>query len=122
MSETITLPWPPSVNTYWRTPRSGKLAGMTMLSVKAREYRKAAVEAIGQRLPITSRTAVSILLCAPTRRSYDLDNHVKAILDALTHAHFWLDDSQVDRLTVVRGFPGKPGSALVKIEEMSDAK
>lgn len=118
MRETITLPWPPSVNTYWRTPRSGKLAGMTMLSVKAREYRKAAVEAIGYRLPTTSRAAVSILLCAPTKRSFDLDNHVKAILDALTHAHFWLDDSQVDRLTIIRGTTGKPGSAVVTIEEI----
>lgn len=118
MREMITLPFPPSMNAYWRTPRAGPLAGRTMLSVQAREYRKAAMQAIGKRKPIESRVSVVLVLNAPTKRSYDIDNRAKAPLDALTHAGYWLDDGQVDKLTIIRGAVGKPGSAVLTIEEM----
>lgn len=119
-TETITLPFPPSMNTYWRTPRSGQLAGMTMLSVKAREFRAAAVRAIGPRKDrIAGRVAVKVVLNAPTKRKFDLDNFSKGVLDALSHAGVWVDDEQVDLLFVMRGKVGKPGSAVVTIEEIA---
>lgn len=117
-AETITLPWPPSLNKMWRTPRSGRLAGMTMLSAAAREYRTAAIQAIGARQPTDQRVSVVLVLNAPTKRPYDIDNYAKAVNDALTHAGYWRDDGQVDRLTIIRGTTGKPGSAVVTIEEM----
>lgn len=117
---TIVLPWPPSLNKMWRTPRSGRLAGMTILSAAAREYRTAAIQAIGPREPTMARVSVVLTLNAPTKRPFDIDNRAKAPLDALTHAGFWRDDGQVDKLTIIRGTTGKPGSAVVTIEEMSN--
>lgn len=106
----VVLPWPPSVNAMWRTPRSGPLAGRTMLSREGREYR-VAVDAVVRKalqsaLPAAfaddDRLRVSIEARMPDRRKRDLDNLPKAILDALTHAGVWGDDGQIDDLRVWR--------------------
>ena len=41
MVTTIVLPWPPSVNAYWRT-----VQGRTMVSKKGRIYKQAATRAV----------------------------------------------------------------------------
>lgn len=113
---TLTLPFPPSVNTYWR-----RVGSCTVLSVKAREYRGAAIAACAlQRAPKlgAARVSVEIVLHAPDRRQYDLDNRSKGLLDALVHAGVLNDDSQVDDLRLVRGQTGKPGRAVVTIEAL----
>lgn len=51
----------------------------------------------------TERYAVAIELIYDSNRRYDVDNRVKPILDALTKAGAWKDDSQVDAILVVRG-------------------
>ena len=85
----LQLPFPPSVNSMWRTPRSGPLAGRTMLSEDGRRYRRAVADAV-----LEARM--------PDRRKRDLDNLPKAVLDGLTHAGVWLDDGQIDDLRVWR--------------------
>lgn len=101
---TITLPFPPSVNNYWRNIVMGGKP-RTIMSAKGREYRKlaevaAATQHTGERLD--GRLRVSLELHPPTLRKFDLDNFPKAVLDAVTHAGVWGDDSQVDRLEVLR--------------------
>lgn len=114
----LTLPYPPSVNAMWRTPRSGPLAGRTMLSQEGRQYRKAVEQAVvlqrGGCIDASARLAVDIECRMPDRRKRDLDNLPKAILDALTHAGLWADDSQVDELRVWRS-PQLTGQVVVKI-------
>ncbi len=123
MSETtITLPWPPSVNAMWRTPRTGPLAGRTMLSEDGRRYRKAVSDQVlVQRirsLGDKARLAVHIEAWVPDRRRRDLDNILKGALDALTHAGVWADDEQIDSLTIVRKPVG--GMLKVRVEIMSE--
>lgn len=101
----LQLPFPPSVNSMWRTPRSGPLAGRTMLSEDGRRYRRAVADAVlvaraGRQL--RQRLAVTIEARMPDRRKRDLDNLPKAVLDGLTHAGVWLDDGQIDDLRVWR--------------------
>jgi crossover junction endodeoxyribonuclease RusA len=101
----LILPFPPSVNTYWRHLSKGPLAGRTLLSEDGRKYRQAVAKAmvlqcapgIGDR-----RVKLDIEARMPDRRRRDLDNVPKALLDALTHAGFWADDSQIDDLRVWR--------------------
>lgn len=119
----LILPWPPSTNTIWRSLRSGPMAGRVLLSKAGREYRKsvhAAVTAqIGARGAISGPVRVDILLHPPTRHRLDLDNRIKAVLDALTHAAVWVDDSQVDVLIVSRGdVRPNDGCALVEVIEL----
>ena len=101
----LQIPFPPSVNSMWRTPRSGPLAGRTMLSEDGRRYRRAVADAVlvaraGRQL--RQRLAVTIEARMPDRRKRDLDNLPKAVLDGLTHAGVWLDDGQIDDLRVWR--------------------
>lgn len=121
-SWTVTLPWPPSTNQIWRNVAvSGK--PRTLLSQEGRVYRKAAADAClvaklaGKQIP--DRLALRLVVQAPDRRARDLDNTVKAVQDALTHAGVWLDDSQIDRLLVERGPVVKGGMVSVTVEVMS---
>ncbi|MBQ4681632.1 RusA family crossover junction endodeoxyribonuclease [Aeromonas dhakensis] len=118
----MTLPWPPSTNLIWRNVAvSGK--PRTLLSQEGRVYRKVAADAClaaklaGKQIP--DRLALRLVVQAPDRRARDLDNTVKAVQDALTHAGVWLDDSQIDRLLVERGPVVKGGMVSVTVEVMS---
>ncbi|HEM8686254.1 TPA: RusA family crossover junction endodeoxyribonuclease [Citrobacter koseri] len=101
----LVLPFPPSVNTYWRSPNSGPLKGRHLISAKGRAYQSAACAAIIEQLrrlpkPSSSPASVEILLYPPDSRRRDIDNYNKALFDALTHAGIWEDDSQVKRMFV----------------------
>lgn len=116
---TVTLPFPPSVNHYWRTVMIGK-APRTLISAKGRQYKQdvahacAADGCAGARM--RGRLAVTLTACPPDRRARDLDNLTKAALDALTGAGVWLDDAQIDRLVVERGPVLKGGKLEVSVE------
>jgi crossover junction endodeoxyribonuclease RusA len=102
----ITLPWPPSVNTYWRHPSKGALAGRTLVSERGRAYREA-VQKLAQAEKWGSmigdaRLSVQIEAYMPDKRRRDLDNTLKAALDSLTAAGVWADDSQIDHLSIRR--------------------
>jgi len=116
----LELPFPPSTNTIWRSLRTGPLAGRVLLSAAGREYRRAVNAAVavqnGRRGAISGRVRVGIQLHPPTRRRLDLDNRIKAVLDALTHAAVWVDDEQVDVLQVERLEIRAGGLAVVEVE------
>lgn len=118
---TLVLPWPPSVNTYWRHPTKGKLAGRHLISENGRAYRLAVYESVLRatgRVPrkLVDRLAVDISVHAPDRRRRDLDNLTKALLDALAHAGIYEDDSQIDDLRLRRAGIAAGGRVVVKIE------
>ena len=104
----LTLPFPPSVNTYWRAPNKGPLKGKHLMSAAARRFQSDACAAIIEQLrrlpkPSSSLCAVEIMLYPPDHRPRDIDNYTKGLFDALTHAGVWEDDSQVKRMLVEWG-------------------
>lgn len=89
----VTLPEPPSINHYWRVSR-----GITHLSKDGRRWKNAAHE--------IARTAGLVVLEGPvsvsitwyrSRRSGDLDNRIKVVLDVLRGLAY-VDDKQVVEL------------------------
>lgn len=113
----LTLPYPPSINHYWR--RSGR---HIHTSREGREYRETIVSLLkaGGFRPLTCRLSVRILACPPDRRRRDLDNLQKPLLDALKHGGAYEDDSLIDRLLTVRG-PSVPGGCVkVTITRLPD--
>lgn len=118
---TITLPWPPSVNHYWRhriAGPKGKQFIQIYISGEGKAYRESVMDAVLRRWPgqapsLTSRLAVKLTIMLPDRRARDLDNLGKAVLDSLTHSGVYQDDSLIDRLEFVRGdVVGKPLSRV----------
>jgi len=106
MTSLLTLPWPPSVNTYWRHPTKGALAGRHLISEQGRRYRNEVAKCV-----LVQKTTrflggepirLEIVAYVPDRRRRDLDNILKSMLDAITHAGVWADDTQVDDLRIYR--------------------
>lgn len=122
----LVLPFPPSVNTYWRAPNKGPLAGRHMVSDDGRKYQSAACAAIIEQLrrlpkPSAELAAVEITLYPPDARRRDLDNYNKALFDALTHAGVWEDDSQVKRMLVEWGPVVPKGRVEITISKYEPA-
>lgn len=119
----LVLPWPPSVNSYWRSIVIGG-SPRVLISRAGRQYRvdvqAAVLERFGLLRPTRARLLVAIGAHPPDRRSRDLDNLCKGILDSLTHARVWEDDSQIDGLLIVRREVAAPGRVEVRIERLTD--
>lgn len=110
----LDLPWPPSVNSYWRHVVFRRGARV-LISETGRAYRKtvsAIVGAQGARKALSGRLSVSIIAYPPDRRKRDLDNILKSLLDSLTHAGVIEDDGNIDRLQVSRGSVTHPGGLV----------
>lgn len=106
------MPWAPSVNSCWMHTRRG-----VMLSARGRKYRADAIALLDElglyNELIDSNVSMSVVLNPPTLRRYDVDNFSKSLLDALSHAKFWVDDEQVQKLTVSKGVKTSGGSVEV---------
>ena len=95
---TLTLPWPPSVNKYWRT-----FQGRMIISAEGRSYRKAVADQVliqSGANHYTGKLCVEIEAYRPDNRRRDLDNLLKAVLDGCTHAGVWEDDSNIVDLRI----------------------
>lgn len=113
----FTLPFPPSVNHYWR--RNGKTIFISKAGKAFRANVFAAVlQQLGKLKPLTGRLAIRLVLYRGDKRSYDVDNYAKSVLDSLASAGVFVNDSQVDEITILRGELDRPrGSMLVTIRE-----
>jgi crossover junction endodeoxyribonuclease RusA len=111
----VKLPWPPSVNSYWRHPSRGPLAGRHLISEKGREYRKAVGFLLLRSKCVPGSLSVRIIANPPDKRRRDLDNILKALLDSLVAAGAIRDDADIDSLCITRGPVEKGGSVHVEI-------
>ena len=112
---TYSLPYPPSLNSYYRT-----VHGQPIISKAGREYRKTIISEIGNTgKSLSGRLKVEIHAWMPDKRKRDLDNVFKALNDALTHANVWIDDSQIDDLRIIRFFDGGGGHVELFISEIT---
>ena len=115
----IELPFPPSLNAYYRHPSKGPLAGRHLISAKGREYRSEVIRRIAPlNYSVRGRLAVVITCHAPDKRRRDLDNLTTGLLDAMTHAGLWADDEQIDDLRIVRGSRMTGGKVVVLIRQL----
>ncbi|MBC3945806.1 RusA family crossover junction endodeoxyribonuclease [Erwinia persicina] len=113
----LTMPFPPSVNGYWRSTSRG-----TLISERGRKYRVNAIAAVYEQLrrrpqAITHEIDIHVILYPPTRAKRDLDNFQKALFDGLTHAGVWADDSLIKRMVVEWGSVTCHGKVEVTINE-----
>jgi crossover junction endodeoxyribonuclease RusA len=110
------LPFPPTVNNYYKLTRSG----VRYLDKKVRAFREAVLRAVAEQMPgvtLSDPLFMEVYLYPPDKRRRDLDNYMKGLLDALTEAELWTDDSLIDQLHIFRGTIVKGGSVRVEISE-----
>jgi crossover junction endodeoxyribonuclease RusA len=109
----LVLPWPPSMNTYWRN-----LNGRTIISAKGREYRLQVIKAVAAQKAdkhLNRPLRVTIAAYRPDKRRRDLDNLLKALLDSMTHAGVMEDDSLIIDLRIYWATSAKKGFVWVEI-------
>ena len=112
----IRLPWPPSINNYWRA--NGR---MRFISKAGRIFRDEVIATVRPDKPLTGRLSVYIEAIPPTARSYDLDNLLKPTLDALQHAGVFENDNQIDQLRIDRRPKSHPGCLDVSIFQLTES-
>jgi crossover junction endodeoxyribonuclease RusA len=110
----LDLPFPPSVNHYWR-----HVGPRTLISRQGREYRETVCALLARRrlTPLEGRLAVHVEAFPPDRRRRDVDNLCKSLLDALGHGGAYRDDSQIDWLSLEKCEPVSGGRTKVSIFE-----
>ena len=110
----LNLPWPPTVNSYYSKTKRG-----VYISKKGAAFRDAVQLACKEQmafgLKLDGRLSVCTILYPPDKRRRDLDNYMKALLDALTHAKVWVDDEQIDELAIHRGKKIPAGKVAMQI-------
>ncbi|MEX0716608.1 MAG: RusA family crossover junction endodeoxyribonuclease [Planctomycetaceae bacterium] len=107
----LTLPFPPSVNRYYRN-----VGRRTLISREGRSYRQAVCALLAGRFrePLTEALEVELHLFPPDRRRRDWDNFQKAVWDSLQHAGVFRDDSQIEKAIVEMHPPD--GTARAEIQ------
>lgn len=106
------------MNAYWR-----HVNGRTLLSRKGRIFKDNVRAIVMQKnlcKKINRPVAVIMRLCPPDKRKRDIDNYVKAVLDALTSAKVWLDDSLVDKLYLERGAKYRGGCVCLSVHGVDE--
>ena len=115
MGTTVTeleLPYPPSVNHYYR-----RVGQRTLISREGRRFRQevcSLLAAAGVK-PITGPLRVEIDVYPPDRRRRDVDNLQKGLLDALEHGGLYRNDGQIADLRIIRCECVPGGRTVVRI-------
>ena len=111
----LTLPFPVSVNAYYRAILRGKFC-TSILSAKGREFKErvANMVAESEKNPTDKRVMCQIKLYPPDRRKRDIDNYAKSLLDCFTGIA-WVDDEQIDCLAISREEIVKGGKTEITI-------
>lgn len=112
----LELPWPPSVNHYYR-----RVGPRTLISRRGRKFREEVAALLAARgvQPATGRLAVSIEVYPPDRRKRDLDNLLKSVIDAVQHGGAFPDDSRIVWLLIYHAQRMPGGKVVVSIRDLS---
>jgi len=115
---TLSLPWPPSVNRYWRSIGRGRV----IISKEGRTYRKTILDMLADNKITFGKDRIVVLIEAypPDRRRRDLDNLKKAMFDALGAAGVYHDDCQIDSDLTSRMTPVKDGRITIALYNYTD--
>lgn len=108
------LPYPPSVNRYYR-----HVGYRTLISRDGRAYRKRVCTLLAGRVggPLSGPLEIEINFYPPDRRQRDLDNVNKGIWDSLQYAGIYHDDSQIKRAILEMHPPDGKGRAVCQIRQ-----
>lgn len=111
----IALPYPPSVNHYWRHTRRGR----HYISERGRNYKAEVGRICREFAPFKGAVQVQLWVFYPDKRKRDPDNLHKALWDAVSAGGLIEEDHNqilVDVRTITAGFK-QGGMVVMKIRE-----
>ena len=109
-SLTVELPYPPTANMLWR-----RVGNKTLLSAQGRTYRSDVAARLFPCKRLSGVLRVEIDVYPPDRRKRDLDNTLKASLDAMAKGGAYFDDNQIAELSLIRCEVVRGGKIVVRI-------
>lgn len=114
----VVLPYPPSVNHYWRHTRNGR----HYISEAGRKFKTEALRILQQFNPFTGSVAICLDVYYPDNRNRDPDNINKGLFDSLVASGLIQDDNN----KVIKDFRSKNcgikkgGMVVVKIKGLEN--
>lgn len=106
-AEIVLTGLPPSLWQAYYQRRGGK---GKCLTEKASAWKNAAIleaRAAYRHKPLQGRLSVMVLFRCKSRGGWDIDNRYKLLLDAMTEAKVWGDDSKIDQLLGIVQLDGR---------------
>ena len=114
----VSLPYPPSVNNYWKSRWTGKFI-QHYITPAGRKFRQDVIRSLSDWDMMLGPLALAIEVFPPDRRARDIDNVLKALCDALEHAGVMENDSQIVDLHIVKhAEPSPPGRVEVTVSQV----
>lgn len=117
----LVLPFPPSINHYWPQMYNKKLKRIVrFISQEGKIFRDLVMIAVRQARPIKLKGDLRFeaTFNPPNNLRRDIDNLPKALLDALTKAGLFNDDSQIREMELRFGPVVRDGRAVIKVSTM----
>lgn len=116
----VELPYPPSVNHYWKAGRDRSGRPMRYLTKAANDFKRVVGILCGRKSAFSGRVGVRVLVYPPDCRVRDLDNLLKGINDSIMSAGVIVDDCQIDEIQMRRMDVRKGGMIQVWVWGVSD--
>jgi len=113
----LSLPFPPSVNHYWRHARGRHYISSEGKAFRTEVWARVLRERSG-RNPISGPLSLTVAAQPPDFAYRDLDNIFKALFDSLKHARVYVDDYQIISLCSDWLAPADYARVWVTIEEV----
>lgn len=111
----LELPYPPSINHYYR-----HVGPKVLISREGRQYRERVMAAVREVKKVSGKLALKLEAYPPDSRGRDLDNLFKPVMDALQHGGVYDNDNQIKRIVADMLEPMPPqGLLVIKIKELS---
>lgn len=117
----LVLPWPPSINHYWPQMYNKKLKRIVrFISPEGKVFRDLVMIAVRQARPMKLKGDLRFeaTFNPPNNLRRDIDNLPKALLDALTKAGVFNDDSQIREMELRFGPVVKDGRAVCRVSTL----
>ncbi len=114
MTQTIHLPLAPTANHSYATVGRRRVTSAGTVVFRREVWLAVKMQGIKR---VEGRLSIAIAVYPKTLGRNDLDNRIKPVLDALTIAGVWDDDSQIDYISVQRHEPVKGGKMIVVISQ-----
>lgn len=114
----LQLPWPTSINAYWKTTSFGSV----YVSAEGKAY-KETVSAHVRRLceaALVGRISLDAKFYPPNRQRRDLDNCLKVMIDAIQASGIISNDFQIKKLSAEMFEPIPNGGAIVELCEIPE--